>query len=148
MRSLKIMRGIPGSGKSTKAREMIGDRKSPQALIVSADDYFINIGEGVYKFVPALLGEAHASCMKKFLHAVYVEESDLVIVDNTNTRVEEIAPYYSVGKALRYDVEIIQVDCEPTIAAARNSHGVPLDKVLQMYDRMNRARLPWKVTKL
>jgi predicted kinase len=145
---IKIMRGVPGSGKSTVAKAIRQEAVDMEyhPYIVSADDYFVK--DGQYQFDPTKLGDAHRFCMKSFLFAVNDRMSP-IIVDNTNINLEDVAPYVAVGEALGYDVEVVQVDTEPTIAAGRNVHGVQMKKVLEMYDRMQRTRLPkrWKVTK-
>ena len=57
-----IMRGISGSGKSTKAREIMAKENScgNAAIICSADDFFM--ASGKYKFDASKLGQAHAWC--------------------------------------------------------------------------------------
>lgn len=146
---IKIMRGIPGSGKSTYAKKLYQDAKDLEYLpaIVSADDFFV--GSEGYKFDPANLGAAHKLCMQNFLNYAW-DKMDLIIVDNTNINVEEVAPYVAVGEALDYDVEIIQLDTPAEIAAPRNIHGCPQSKVFAMNSRLYYANLPgrWKITRV
>lgn len=108
-----ILQGISGAGKSTYAAKLGG-------RIVSANDYF-QARDG-YRFAPAKLGEAHAQCMRRFIEMVQGSEP-LVIVDNTNTTVAEIAPYYSVGQAYGYAVRIVRVVAGVQAATARGRHG-------------------------
>ena len=49
---LYINRGVAGSGKSTKAKQL-----APKENIFSTDDFWMK--DGKYIFNPALLGEAH-----------------------------------------------------------------------------------------
>lgn len=141
------MRGVPGSGKSTLAKKIRQEAHDLEQLplIVSADDYFIK--DGVYKFDAAQLRDAHQFCFKTFLQAVQDRMSP-IIVDNTNINVEDVAPYVAVGEVNDYDVEIIQVPTDVDVAAARNVHGVPRNKVREMHGRLSITRLPkrWKVT--
>lgn len=146
---VKVMRGIPGSGKSTYAkllREAAVLKDLP--FICSADDFF-TLETGTYKFDPLKLGEAHKWCMQMFL-IMLRDKMTPVIVDNTNINLEDIAPYIAVGEAMGYDVEVIQVDTDPEVAAARNVHSVPRNKVMEMHRRLNSVRLPnrWKVTRI
>jgi len=125
IQNVYIMRGASGSGKSTHARENF-----TRPIILSSDDFWLLDGPD-YKnnFNPSRLGEAHAWNLRRF--ALYIVgdakpyvDSDLV-VDNTNTTVAEIAPYYALAHAFGYPVQIITLDTDPKVAFARNIHGVP-----------------------
>lgn len=131
MKHVKVMRGIPGSGKS----RYIADH-FPGALVVSADHHFIKNGE--YVFVQAELKTAHLECWRKFLAALSVNHP-LIVVDNTNTSNVDVAPYVQPAEAFGYEVEIITIKVDPAIAAARNVHGVPEDVVIRMNDFLARA---------
>ena len=137
-----ILRGVPGSGKSFLAKQLA---KSRGAVIVSADTYF----EGrKIAFNPALIGEAHASCFRAFLRTASAKRSDIV-VDNTNLTAWEISPYYLGSAALGYDAEILEVDCDPSVAFARQTHGVPAHVHKGMAAAFYNERLPpfWKITR-
>lgn len=134
-----IMQGLPGSGKSTYAQNYGG-------LVVSADDYFVELGGGTYKFDPSRLSEAHGQCFRRFVEAV-TSKTPHVVVDNTNTTPMEISPYYLGAQAYGYDVEIVRVECPSYIAAARNTHGVSEATIHAMEKRMNESPLPpwWRL---
>jgi len=117
-----ILRGLPGCGKSTLQK-----RDYPAAVVASADQFFLVDGE--YRFNPALLGEAHGACFRTFIGALQAGES-LVVVDNTAISVAEIAPYVLGAQAYGYSAEIVTLRCDPAVAAARNTHGVPVDVIL------------------
>lgn len=136
---ITIMRGAPGSGKSTYAKTL-------NAVVVSADDYFTD-ASGNYSFDASKLGEAHKECLRLFCHLVN-RSTNHIVVDNTNINIEDVAPYVSVGEAFDYDVTIVQIEpLDLEAAAIRNVHNVPVKKVLEMTERMARTRLPkrWKV---
>ena len=57
MKMLYIIRGIPGSGKSTLAKKIA-------SVACEVDDFFVD-PDGVYRFDPSLLKEAHSACQKK-----------------------------------------------------------------------------------
>ena len=145
MRStVTIMVGVPGAGKSRYAQSIKG------AFAVSADDYFVEAGGGVYAFDPAKLGAAHGQCLRRYTAAAMRNERHIV-VDNTNTTIVELAPYVSLALAYGYRVEIARVICDPAIAAARNLHGVPEAAIRAMHNRieaMFACGLPpfWPVT--
>lgn len=132
-----ILRGIPGSGKSTYI-----EKHYPTAQVCSADHHF-NERQGngtiIYKFDPLKLGDAHKRCMRHFLKETEWN-TPLIVVDNTNTYISEMSPYVSVGEARNYSVEIIQLrpDGIDSMArmANRNIHGVPKEAVYRMAQRM------------
>jgi len=129
-----IMRGLPGSGKSTLAQELA--TKAETSAICSADDFFVVAGE--YKFNPNWLPRAHQTCKDKFKSHLR-KGTEIVIVDNTNTRKWEFAEYVKMAKAHNYKVEIKtpQTDWafDPEECAKKNSHGVPAEAIQRMKDR-------------
>lgn len=139
-----IMQGVPGSGKITWAQSVEG----ANVTIVSADHFFENPITGEYRFNPAKLGDAHASCMRDFLSTLMDPHGldDIVIVDNTNIMIDQMSPYYLVARAYGVPVEIVRVKCDPAIAADRNSHGVPRETVLRMARMMQDPPKFWDAT--
>lgn len=137
-----IMQGVPGSGKSTHARKLVSDSGG---IICSADDFFLD-ESGKYNFNPALLGKAHASCMKRFLDSCNRGGSTVIVVDNTNITIDQMSPYYVVARAYEADVEIVRVRCNPILAAERNTHGVPRGTVMSMAARMQDPPKFWEAT--
>lgn len=132
MRRVIILRGVPGSGKTTLAK-----RQYDGACIVSADDYYMR--NGVYRFDPALLSMAHADCLRRFVALLSDGCScDRVVVDNTNTTVAEIAPYYALAIAFGLNPLIVTLIVDPIIAAARNVHGVSTEACIAMNKRIER----------
>ena len=122
-----ILCGASGSGKSTYARKVAsGYNTLPgfRASIDSADDYFYVNGE--YRFDPSKLPQAHAQCLCRFNEKVrtdspaHVDLGWLLIVDNTNTTVAEIAPYAALALAYGFELEIVIFG-----GTFSNVHGVP-----------------------
>lgn len=142
-----IMQGVAGSGKTTFIR-----KNYPEAVsIFSADHYFMHAGK--YVFNPADLPKAHAACLRdytRYIQAKSEHDSEKVFVDNTNTTVAEIAPYYALAQAYGHEVEIVRLLVAPDLAAARNTHGVPATAVWAMHDRIvaSQSQMPpwWKDT--
>ena len=139
MRKAIILTGLPGSGKSTIAEQLV----AAGAAACSADYYFIK--EGVYRYVPAEIGLAHAHCMRKFIEHIGGNTglgADIV-VDNTNTTSVEIAPYVAVANAFGWEHEILRVECDPEVAFARQTHGVSRATFHHMERNLRQPLPPW-----
>lgn len=134
-----IYSGVPGSGKSTTIKQW-----HPGAIVCSADDHFVG-EDGVYRFDPTQLPQAHGACLRKFTQLVTAYEGSWpgdLVVDNTNTTVAEIAPYAALALAYGHELLVVTVECDPAIAAARNTHGVPEAAVKRMAATLAARQLP------
>ena len=138
MQEVIILSGISGSGKSTFAKE------HARSVIVSADHYFIR--NGIYKFDPSKLGEAHGTCFKNYIRLLQTGELTSnprkIIVDNTCTTESEIAPYMIGAQAFGADARIITLHCDPDIAAARNGGRAPIHAVYRQFENLKARKLP------
>jgi len=140
-----ILRGFSGAGKSHYIKTHFAN-----AVICSADHYFINEA-GEYEFKDPDL--AHGKCFRKFIEVIQGnfngDRNDaVVVVDNTNVRMSELAPYHQAAKAYGYQAEIIRIDCDPEIAAARNKHGVPLEKIQEWAAKFEKLPPYWPAEKV
>lgn len=113
---LVLIRGLPGSGKTTIAKTM------ERYFNVEADMYFMQ--DGIYKFEPEKLHEAHAWCLAQTTNAL--REGKSVVVSNTFTRLFEIEPYLALG----FPVRIIEAKGE-----WQNTHGVSPEHIEVMRKR-------------
>lgn len=139
-----ILIGPPGSGKSTYVEELKKLEDARDVLerrmifTASADDYFVVDGE--YKFDPSMLRYAHGDCMLRFasfLHSLsqpsLATMRATIVVDNTNSSLLEIAPYYALASAYRASIELVHFDAHPRACAERQRHGVPAARVEAMW---------------
>lgn len=136
MNVMYILRGLPGSGKTTFAYELAKQARSRYNAQVEhcSADFFFNKAGGVYDFSPLELGHAHDKCLRDAIHALlyHVDNTKIIIVDNTNTTVLEMAPYYAVARALGARVVIVKLNGE-----FENTHGVPVEKVERMAEHFD-----------
>lgn len=124
MKTLYILRGVPGCGKSTLAKTL--------GEACEADEYFVDLATGEYKFDFKKLGLAHEFCRSKCLDLMKAEAQSIVI-SNTNTTPKEFAPYVEMANQYGYTVFFLVVENRH---GGSNSHGVPEDKIGQMKDRI------------
>ncbi len=110
---LILIRGLPGSGKSTIARQF-----AALGFAHYEADMFFTAPDGSYSYDPARAGEAHSWCLCQAIAALAAGRD--VVVANTFTRRYELASYRAVAEALGADVEIM------TVRGQHESvHGVP-----------------------
>lgn len=140
MKQVFILRGLPGSGKSHYAMELIselmneGDAEQAHRYIFSTDRYFYQDGE--YKFDISKLSEYHALNLSAFIRALSMQ-IPLAVVDNTNIRRWEFLPFKEAAQALGYQVkEVIVGDLKDKamqhLYAQRNHHRVGLKVISRM----------------
>ncbi len=133
-----ILRGLPGSGKSFLARNCSeNQRDSTKVAICGADEYFIE-GDS-YKFNPDLVPKAHTHCLGQFLHALASATKELVIVDNTNSKLWEYQIYLYVSEILGLNCHILEVPC-PNVTIAemyrsRNVHNIDQTVATKIFHR-------------
>lgn len=153
-RRLIIMRGLPGSGKSTKARRL-AEESGGDAVICSTDDFFVG-DDGIYRFDGKRISAAHEWNQERartFMRA----GCPLVIIDNTNTQAWEAREYCRAGRFHGYAVEFCEADTPwafdaPTLAQ-KNAHGCPQEAIERMaarwedgltVDQCIAAKAPWE----
>jgi predicted kinase len=122
---LIIVRGLPGSGKSTFAL-LLGTK-----AICTADDY--QTDKGVYNWKPERVKDAHQWCQRKcrrFMKA-HVER---IVVTNTSTQEWELAPYYDMARRAGYTVYSVIIENRHN---GQNIHNVPEETLEKMANRFN-----------
>tara|TARA_S200002703_G_C3789464_1_gene243591 strand:- start:173 stop:637 length:465 start_codon:yes stop_codon:yes gene_type:complete len=148
MNKMILMRGIPGGGKSTRARELAMTHLiegGSSVAICSTDDYHMEDGEYVFK--PNMLRDFHVRNQIR-AYDLMRDGVQLVIIDNTNIKRKDMTIYTSNARACKYEVEeeivgkeflVPNMDMDPhafagyiNTCAERNTHGVPKDVIERM----------------
>ncbi len=129
---LYLMRGLPGSGKTTLARTLSNN-------IFATDDFFLH--EGKYVFVLEKADEAHEWNRRRVREALASGVSP-VVVDNTNIRAWELKPYVEMGMIFGYDTVLVEPESphkwDVEELARKSQHGVPkevIEKMLELYEK-------------
>ena len=131
--TLILVRGLPGSGKSTRAKRivdaiMLDNNSTHEAVVCEADKFFER--NGSYVFDPLLIQKAHVWCQlqtKSYLRRGYT-----VVVANTFTQLWEMDAYKTM--ALEYNVPLRILECKDQF---QNIHNVPESTI-------ERMRLRWE----
>jgi len=122
---LTIIRGLPGSGKTTVAKTEYSD-----AIHCEADQYFTD-ENGNYNFNPGKLADAHEACQKCAQDGL--ESGNDVVVSNTFTQCWEMEPYLSMADDAGADVEI-----RTESGDYGNIHDVPEHVIESMKNRFEK----------
>ncbi|KAG8040718.1 hypothetical protein G9C98_002714 [Cotesia typhae] len=139
-----LMRGLPGSGKSTEARNLISTTlaKDPSIYVFSTDDFFQLHNRGVYKYDPTKLSEAHSRNQNRVLNAMKSGRTP-IIVDNTNLQVWRMHPYVIMAADNGYIIEVLETNnpwaYNVNELARKNIHGVSKEKIRIMLDRYEKG---------
>jgi predicted kinase len=128
---LTLVRGLPGSGKSTFANFVWNDY-----AICEADKFFYD-KEGNYNFDASKLKQAHEWCRNEVETRMKDNEANPqyypeIVVSNTFTQEWEMEAYYELAKKYNYLVISIIVENRH---GGKNVHGVPEEKLEQMRNR-------------
>lgn len=126
-RTMYILRGLPGSGKTTHTKQK-GD-----PLVASADLYFVR-PDGTYDWNSRLLKNAHEWCYQQAKQ--FVSFGRPFFIDNTNIKRVHFARYLELAKQSNYNVREVVVgsfdENHCKIYAERNTHQVPLMTIIRM----------------
>lgn len=134
MQKLTLIRGLPNTGKSTMARNMVLQHIvdnpwcSNIPVHIEADMYFMI--NGVYQFDPVKLKNAHYHCYSAA--DALLELGRSVIVSNTFTKNWEMEDYIVSAQMKGIPYEVIETTRE---IKGDNGHGCPPEKVKLMGER-------------
>ena len=127
MKTLYIVRGIPGSGKSTFAKSLGGTH-------FETDMFFMKDGE--YKFDMSKIKEAHNWCQDSVNTAMIMNNTaglnETIVVSNTFTQEWEMKPYFELAETHGYRVFSIIIENRH---GGVNEHNVPEEVLSLMKNR-------------
>ena len=132
-KTLVLLRGLPGSGKSTFANFVWNDY-----AICEADKFFYD-SEGNYLFDASKLKEAHKWCRDEV--EIRMKDNEVnpqyypeIVVSNTFTQEWEMDEYFKLAEKYGYMVFTIILENRH---GSKNVHNVPDEKLEQMRNRFS-----------
>lgn len=138
IKHLSLVRGLPGAGKTTMAREFLESAREIHQLFgppgpfsgshFEADMYFMQPG-GRYGFNPEDLSRAHRWCIESARIAM-AHDCMYVVVSNTFTTGKELKEYLDNAERYGYSVTICSVRSQ-----YGSIHDVPQAAMDRMYGR-------------
>lgn len=136
-KTLLIMRGLPGSGKSSVSNEiqrLFQTLENTQVVRISTDE-ILEMCEAGYKWAGYKMKLYH-SMARKLVNASLNCDVPLIILDNTNIKRKEFESYIVDARAKGYKVRLLTVgyfDEEAIqLSFERNSHNVPIEAIRRM----------------
>jgi predicted kinase len=129
-RVLTLIRGLPGSGKTTLARIMMNADNYGNAMRARSAqhfeaDMFFDTGNG-YVFDGTRIGEAHDWCKLNTEMAMRAGTS-AVYVSNTFTTEREMKPYFDLAERFNYKLQVIDL-----CGSFGSVHDVPEETIDKM----------------
>src|SRR5574344_862936 len=129
MSKLYILRGVPGSGKSTYGKKIVDDAidSGLSGIKFEADDFFMK--DGKYNWNPKFIGMAHKWCQNSVRKAL--DAYDVVVVANTNLGLTDVNPYIKIANDALADFEVVAIH-----GNHQNVHNVPEETLEKMRAKM------------
>lgn len=125
---LVLVRGLPGSGKTTIARELVEQGFAHY----EADQYFERGENNSYVFNPKELSLAHSWCLDQTTHSLANGRS--CVVANTFSQNWEMRPYARAAARYRARLSIVEA-----VGVWGSIHGVPDAAIQRMRERWEPA---------
>jgi predicted kinase len=127
IKKLIILRGLPGAGKSTLAKELA---QLYNAVHIEADMYFMQNGK--YVFDLSRIFDAHQWCQQAVWDHMRSKHS--IILSNTSTTEKELKPYLDLAEIHDYTVVSLVVENRHGNC---NIHDVPENTLERMQNRFS-----------
>jgi len=126
-KSLILLRGLPGSGKTTLANLLSENKKYPA---FSVDDYFTDANENyLFKFQENHL--AYKLCEENTRKAM-MENVEKIFLHNTFTIDWELETYFKLAEEFDYQIHVLTVE---NYHATKNVHDISDEQMKKMAEK-------------
>lgn len=125
VKDIVILRGLPGSGKTTFGNLF------DSGVVCSADDWHTR--DGKYLWEPENIKKAHMWCQRKCERLMRIGVRKIIIA-NTNITSNEMAPYEKMAEKHNYRIFHIIIENRH---GNKNIHNVPEETINNMKRKFN-----------
>ena len=133
-KSVIIMRGLPGSGKTYVVKHFMRMEKEKSISICSTDGYF-RTKPTRYQFSEEELTLAQRSCLKTFIELMG-KKRDVIIVDNCHSQTWEYQIHRRIAKLCGYQCFILQISCHNEITRQKYERRCTRDMIGSAHEEM------------
>lgn len=125
---LILLRGLPGSGKTSLAKVLSENSKYP---MYSVDDYFTNAETGEYLFDYKNNQYAYKQCQDQTEQSMR-QKAKKILVHNTFTMAWEMEPYFKLASTYNYSLFVVTVE---NYHETGNVHEVSHEQLQKMAEK-------------
>ena len=129
--TLLLVRGLPGSGKTTLARTIISNRKD--AVHYEADQFFEDPVTKEYKYDKSKIHQAHETCFSNTRSAMELK-IPLIVVANVFAQEWTVKKYFNLAQQYSYKISTIIVENRNGM---KSVHDVPEDTISNMFKQFS-----------
>lgn len=138
--TLFVMRGLPGSGKTTIAQSILGGNGINKTVNNLA---FIYCDQGVICSSDFYSGHDKIQKSQKSVEFAMINKVPAIALDENNLTQLEIGPFISLANRHQYKVVVIEIPtASVTLCAENNTHGYNKEELIRMKGSWEKVNLP------